>query len=140
MTFSAIVVAAGSGSRAGGDKQYRMLAGKPVVRWSVEALRGAGAGEIVVVVAPGAEARMAQALHGLAGWRAVAGGVERADSVRAGLASLACAPDAAVLIHDAARSIPPATALHPARPCSACAMRASSPGATTTTISPAPAP
>lgn len=105
MTFSAIVVAAGSGSRAGGDKQYRMLAGKPVVRWSVEALRGAGAGEIVVVVAPGSEARMAQALHGLAGWRAVAGGIERADSVRAGLASLACAPDAAVLIHDAARPL-----------------------------------
>lgn len=48
---------------------------------------------------------MAQALHGLAGWRTVAGGVERADSVRAGLASLACAPDAAVLIHDAARPL-----------------------------------
>lgn len=48
---------------------------------------------------------MAQALHGLAGWRAVAGGIERADSVRAGLASLACAPDAAVLIHDAARPL-----------------------------------
>ncbi|QYF87856.1 bifunctional 2-C-methyl-D-erythritol 4-phosphate cytidylyltransferase/2-C-methyl-D-erythritol 2,4-cyclodiphosphate synthase [Brevundimonas sp. PAMC22021] len=105
MTFSAIVVAAGSGSRAGGDKQYRTLAGKPVVRWSVEALLNAGASEIVVVVAPGAEARMAQALDGLAGWRNVAGGVERADSVRAGLASLACAPDAPVLIHDAARPL-----------------------------------
>ena len=51
MTFSAIVVAAGSGSRAGGDKQWRRLGGKPVVRWSVEALLDAGAEEVVVVVA-----------------------------------------------------------------------------------------
>ena len=105
MTFSAIVVAAGSGSRAGGDKQYRMLAGKPVVRWSVEALRGAGAGELVVVVAPGAEGRMADALDGLQGWRTVTGGVERADSVRAGLSALTCTDDTPVLIHDAARPL-----------------------------------
>ncbi|HVY33602.1 MAG TPA: 2-C-methyl-D-erythritol 4-phosphate cytidylyltransferase, partial [Caulobacteraceae bacterium] len=39
MIFSAIVVAAGSGSRAGGTtpKQWRQVAGKPVARWSVEA-------------------------------------------------------------------------------------------------------
>ena len=103
MTFAAIVVAAGTGSRAGGDKQWRPLGGKPVVRWSVEALLSAGAGEVVVVVAPGAEAEAAEALSGLKGWRAVIGGTQRADSVRAGLAALTGAPDRLVLIHDAAR-------------------------------------
>ena len=105
MTFSGIIVAAGSGSRAGGDKQWRDLGGEPVVRWSAEALLNAGADELIVVVAPGAEDRAAQALHGLLRWRAVAGGEARADSVRAGLAALACSPDHPVLIHDGARPL-----------------------------------
>ena len=55
MTFKAIVVAAGTGTRAGpgAAKQWREVAGKPVVRWSVEAMLGAGAREVLVVVAPG---------------------------------------------------------------------------------------
>ena len=105
MTFAAIVVAAGSGSRAGGDKQWRALGGRPVVRWSVEALLGAGAEEVVVVVAADALDRAAEALSGLAGWRAVAGGAERADSVKAGLEALTGAPDRPVLVHDAARPL-----------------------------------
>uniref|UniRef100_UPI0028978174 NTP transferase domain-containing protein n=4 Tax=Brevundimonas TaxID=41275 RepID=UPI0028978174 len=63
MTFSGIIVAAGSGSRAGGDKQWRRLGGKPVLRWSAEAMLGAGAAELIVVVAPGAEGRAAEALN-----------------------------------------------------------------------------
>ena len=74
MRFSGIIVAAGSGSRAGGDKQWRRLGGRPVLRWSVEALLDAGADEVVVVVANGAQDRAAEALHGLEKWRAVAGG------------------------------------------------------------------
>jgi len=105
MNFSGIIVAAGSGSRAGGDKQWRALGGKPVLRWSAEALLNAGAKELVVVVAPGAEPRAAEALHGLSNWRAVPGGESRADSVRAGLAALTCGPDQPVLIHDAARPL-----------------------------------
>ena len=105
MTFSGIIVAAGSGSRAGGDKQWRRLGGKPVLRWSAEALLDAGAAELIVVVAPGAEGRAAEALNGLSGWRAIAGGDARADSVQAGLAALTCAPDRPVLIHDAARPL-----------------------------------
>lgn len=103
MAFSAIVVAAGSGSRAGGDKQWRAVGGRPMVRWSVEALLAAGADSVVVVVAPGAEPRAADALGGLSGWRAVTGGATRAASVCAGLAALDCADDSPVLIHDAAR-------------------------------------
>ena len=52
MRFSAIIVAAGSGARAGSDtpKQWRPLAGKPVARWSLEALLAAGAETVAVVI------------------------------------------------------------------------------------------
>ena len=102
MTFAAIVVAAGTGSRAGGDKQWRRLGGKPVLRWSVEALLAAEA-EVVVITAPGEGERAAEALTGLAGWRSVDGGATRADSVRNGLAALGGPEDQVVMIHDAAR-------------------------------------
>ncbi|MCV0416074.1 MAG: bifunctional 2-C-methyl-D-erythritol 4-phosphate cytidylyltransferase/2-C-methyl-D-erythritol 2,4-cyclodiphosphate synthase [Brevundimonas sp.] len=107
MTFSGIIVAAGSGARAGGDKQWRDLGGQPVLRRSVEALLAAGAQEIVIVVAPGAEARATETLAGLDGWRAAVGGSTRATSVQAGLAALTCPPDQPVLIHDAARPLLP---------------------------------
>lgn len=101
--FVAVVVAAGSGSRAGGAKQWRTLGGKPVVRWSVEALLKAGAADVVVVISQGAEAEAEAALAGLTGWRAVVGGAARTDSVRAGLAALGRPDDRPVLVHDAAR-------------------------------------
>jgi len=74
-----------------------------MVRWSVESLLAAGAESVVVVVAPSAEPRVAEALAGLSGWRSVAGGDTRAASVCAGLAALDGADDTPVLIHDAAR-------------------------------------
>ncbi|PZU55957.1 MAG: bifunctional 2-C-methyl-D-erythritol 4-phosphate cytidylyltransferase/2-C-methyl-D-erythritol 2,4-cyclodiphosphate synthase [Brevundimonas sp.] len=107
MTFSGIIVAAGSGARAGGDKQWRDLGGQPVLRRSVEALLATGAQEIVIVVAPGAELRATETLAGLDGWRAAIGGSTRAASVQAGLAALTCPPDQPVLIHDAARPLLP---------------------------------
>ena len=55
MIFVAVIVAAGSGNRAGGPKQWRSLGGKPVARWSLEAMLAAGAIEAVVVVPPGGE-------------------------------------------------------------------------------------
>jgi len=105
MAFSAIVVAAGSGLRAGpGEpKAWRMLGGRPIVRWSVEGLLSAGADEVVVVVAHDRLAQVDSALEGLIGWRAVTGGRTRAESVEAGLAAVRCDPEAAILIHDAAR-------------------------------------
>ncbi len=103
MSFSAIIVAAGTGARAGEAKQWRGLGGRPVLRWSAEALLSAGASELAVVVAPGAEALAADALSGLEGWFAVAGGATRAASVQAGLDALTAPADARVLIHDAAR-------------------------------------
>src|SRR6516164_11706463 len=105
MAFSAVVVAAGSGLRAGpGEpKAWRALGTRPIVRWSVEALLSAGAHEVVVVVARDRLAQVDAALEGLAGWRAVTGGRTRAESVQAGLAVLDCGRNDAVLIHDAAR-------------------------------------
>ena len=103
MVFASIVVAAGTGSRAGGGKQWRTLGGKPVLRWSVESLAKAGCEDIVVVIPAGSESETEVALSGLTHWRTVSGGAERADSVRAGLSALAGAPDSPVLIHDAAR-------------------------------------
>ncbi|MEN5229288.1 bifunctional 2-C-methyl-D-erythritol 4-phosphate cytidylyltransferase/2-C-methyl-D-erythritol 2,4-cyclodiphosphate synthase [Brevundimonas naejangsanensis] len=103
MGFSAIVVAAGLGSRAGGAKQWRVVAGRPVIAWSVEALLKAGAREVVVVIAADAEATAQTALADLTGWRAAPGGATRAASVQAGLAALTGDDAETVLIHDAAR-------------------------------------
>ncbi len=105
MEFSAVIVAAGSGTRAGpgGAKQWRELAGRPVLRWSAEALLAAGATRLVIVAPPGEETLAARALAGLSRWRATAGGATRALSVRAGLAALDAEDDEIVLIHDAAR-------------------------------------
>jgi len=105
MTFAAVIVAAGSGSRAGGAKQWRRLGGRPVARWSVEAFLEAGASEVVVVIAPGDTARAAEAFDGLQGWRTVAGGADRAASVRAGLEALTSPAEAVVMVHDAARPL-----------------------------------
>jgi 2-C-methyl-D-erythritol 4-phosphate cytidylyltransferase/2-C-methyl-D-erythritol 2,4-cyclodiphosphate synthase len=80
-----------------------MLGQRPLVRWSVEGLLAAGAVEVVVVVAHDRLDQVDEALAGLADWRAVAGGKTRADSVQAGLAVLAAAPDQPVFVHDAAR-------------------------------------
>ncbi|WP_395673857.1 bifunctional 2-C-methyl-D-erythritol 4-phosphate cytidylyltransferase/2-C-methyl-D-erythritol 2,4-cyclodiphosphate synthase [Phenylobacterium sp.] len=105
MSFSAVVVAAGAGLRAGpGEpKAWRALGGRPIVRWSVEGLLSAGAREVVVVVARDRLPQVDEALAGLEGWRAVTGGATRADSVQAGLAALTAARNQPVLIHDAAR-------------------------------------
>jgi 2-C-methyl-D-erythritol 4-phosphate cytidylyltransferase/2-C-methyl-D-erythritol 2,4-cyclodiphosphate synthase len=105
MSFSVVIVAAGGGTRAGPGlaKQWRVLSGKPVLRWSVAALLAAGARDIVVVVSENGETLAAEALAGLTGWRTARGDATRAGSVRNGLAALDGPPDEPVLVHDAAR-------------------------------------
>jgi 2-C-methyl-D-erythritol 4-phosphate cytidylyltransferase/2-C-methyl-D-erythritol 2,4-cyclodiphosphate synthase len=107
MRFSAVIVAAGVGARAGpGEaKQWRRLAGKAVARWSAEALLAAGADELVVVIGEGQEDRAREALAGLGSHKLVPGGAARSDSVKAGLAALSGAADQVVLVHDAARPL-----------------------------------
>ncbi len=103
LIFHGIIVAAGRGVRAGLGvaKQFAMLDGKPMVRWSVEAMLAHPACvAVTVVVGVDDEATAGMALAGLA-VTLVTGGAERRDSVLAGLASVEDA--ALVLIHDAAR-------------------------------------
>jgi 2-C-methyl-D-erythritol 4-phosphate cytidylyltransferase/2-C-methyl-D-erythritol 2,4-cyclodiphosphate synthase len=107
MTFVAIIVAAGSGTRAGAEspKHLRPLGGKPVIRWSVEALSAAGAQSLVIVGRPQDFPLIEQSLVGLSEWQLIPGGPTRSASVQAGLASLAIADDTPILIHDAARPL-----------------------------------
>jgi 2-C-methyl-D-erythritol 4-phosphate cytidylyltransferase/2-C-methyl-D-erythritol 2,4-cyclodiphosphate synthase len=102
MTVGALIVAAGAGERAGGalPKQYQLLAGKPVLRWSIEAFIAARVDRIVVAVGPGQTA-LAREAAGSGDIALVQGGPTRTASVRAGLAELGDAD--IVLIHDAAR-------------------------------------
>jgi 2-C-methyl-D-erythritol 4-phosphate cytidylyltransferase/2-C-methyl-D-erythritol 2,4-cyclodiphosphate synthase len=105
MTFCALIVAAGSGQRAGEGpaKQWRALAGQPVLAWSARTLIAAGADPLVVVIRPGDDDLAKAALSGLTGWRLVYGGASRTESVRLGLNALPSDAPNAVLIHDAAR-------------------------------------
>jgi 2-C-methyl-D-erythritol 4-phosphate cytidylyltransferase/2-C-methyl-D-erythritol 2,4-cyclodiphosphate synthase len=101
--LGAIVAAGGAGQRAGVAKQWLVLGGESVLRRSARLFAECGlVDELVAVVPPGEEPRAAAELAGLATpVRVVAGGAQRADSVRNGLAALAGCP--VVLIHDAAR-------------------------------------
>jgi len=93
----AVVVAAGSGRRFGGLKQYEQIGGRTVLDRSVAAARAAADGVVVVLAAenvaavPGADA-------------VVSGGATRSASVRAGLEAVPS--DAAIIVvHDAARPL-----------------------------------
>lgn len=105
MRFSAVLVAAGSGSRAGAGqaKQWRRLAGKSLLRWSAEALLRAGADPLVLVVPPGSDSVVQTHMAGLSGWIAVTGAASRAGSVMAGLKAIMAEPTRPILVHDAAR-------------------------------------
>ena len=99
-----MIVAAGKGARAGTElpKQYEPLAGKPMLRRTVEAFSGY---PVQLVIGAGQEELAARVLDGLALPAPVAGGATRQQSVRQGLEALAKdAPDF-VLIHDAARPL-----------------------------------
>ncbi|HYI43114.1 MAG TPA: 2-C-methyl-D-erythritol 4-phosphate cytidylyltransferase, partial [Sphingomicrobium sp.] len=88
MTVTALIVAAGSGQRLGGGlpKQFRALCGRPVLRWAVERLHAHPAvGSVRVVVREDQQTLARDALAGLDVGEFIAGGAERADSVRAGL-------------------------------------------------------
>lgn len=101
MKVGALIVAAGRGERVGGEipKQYRLLAGLPVLAWSARAFAQAGICDVVVAIDPAHEELCRAAIGN--GPQIVHGGVTRTASVRAGLTALSEAD--VVLIHDAAR-------------------------------------
>ena len=107
MTVTALIVAAGSGSRMGGQmpKQYQPIAGKAVIAHAVDALASHPAIDAVrVVIGEGQEQLAQQALDGRDVGALIIGGAERADSVRAGLDAVG---GDVILIHDAARPFCP---------------------------------
>ncbi len=89
-------MAAGSGSRLGASvpKAFVPVAGRPMIEWSVDALRAAGIAEIIVALPDGAEAP--------AGCVGVRGGATRSESVRA---ALSAGGPGHVVVHDAARPL-----------------------------------
>jgi 2-C-methyl-D-erythritol 4-phosphate cytidylyltransferase len=95
----AIVVAAGSGSRFGGAKQWAPLAGRRVVDWSIDAARSVADGVVLVVPADEVETVAEPAVDVV-----VAGGDTRSASVRAGLAAVPGDAEV-VLVHDGARPL-----------------------------------
>jgi 2-C-methyl-D-erythritol 4-phosphate cytidylyltransferase/2-C-methyl-D-erythritol 2,4-cyclodiphosphate synthase len=104
---AAIIVAAGSGLRLGGQvpKQFLMLGGKPVLRWSVEVmLRCNKLASVIVVAPPAFVVETAALLPSDPRLRVIPGSSDsRTESVRSGLKALSGNPPAKVLIHDAAR-------------------------------------
>lgn len=99
METAVIVVAAGRGSRMGGEvpKQWQMLAGRPVLAHTLAAFQGM---RVVLVIHPDDRARA----EGL-GVELVEGGATRDASVLAGLKALEGSGAEAVLIHDGARPL-----------------------------------
>lgn len=103
-----VVPAAGRGTRVGGDrpKQYQTLAGRPLIAHTLARLAAHPliAGLMVTLAADDSYWSGLDTLHGKPVFTAV-GGVERSDSVLAGLAALPAAigVDDFVLVHDAAR-------------------------------------
>jgi 2-C-methyl-D-erythritol 4-phosphate cytidylyltransferase len=93
----ALLVAAGSGERLGAQrpKAFVTVAGRPMLEWSVRALRAAGLWHIVVALPDGETAP-----RGCAGVR---GGQTRSESVRAALAAAPLGDP--VVVHDAARPL-----------------------------------
>jgi 2-C-methyl-D-erythritol 4-phosphate cytidylyltransferase / 2-C-methyl-D-erythritol 2,4-cyclodiphosphate synthase len=106
MTVAAVIVAGGSGLRAGGGtpKQYQLIGGKPVIWWTLKAfLDHPGLSHVQVVVGAGHEELFTAATSGLNYPAIVEGGATRQESCRLGLEACAQLKPHKVMIHDAAR-------------------------------------
>jgi len=109
-----VVVAAGSGTRFGGPKQFAPLGGKPLLAWCLEAFdKCEDIAERVVVLR--ADLQDTATWRGIVAGlrhpvRVVEGGAQRADSVRAGTGALGERCDL-VAVHDGARPFPPLEAM-----------------------------
>ncbi len=100
MTAWTIVVAAGSGARFGGAKQFAALRGATVLDRSVATALRCSDGVVVALAAEG-EATWTPPVATV---RRVVGGATRSESVRAALAAVPGDADV-VVVHDAARPL-----------------------------------
>ncbi len=106
MTVAAVIVAGGSGLRAGGEKpkQYQLIGGKPVIWWTLRAfLEHPAVQHVQAVIGEGHEAMFNEAVAGLDLPLPVIGGSTRQDSCRIGVEAVGRHKPLKVLIHDAAR-------------------------------------
>lgn len=105
-----VVVAAGSGTRLGRatPKAFVEVAGRSILSWALDSVRGISEPVQIVVVVPGhLVATVGAQLEPLGvPFLAVAGGSTRQQSVQAGLSALGDDVDV-VLVHDAARPFTP---------------------------------
>lgn len=109
MNVAALIVAAGRGNRAGpgAPKQYRQLAGEPVLRRTLSAFAAHPLiSSVMAVIHEDDREAYGVASAGLAKLLdPCPGGATRQASVRAGLERLAASPPDYVLIHDGARPL-----------------------------------
>jgi 2-C-methyl-D-erythritol 4-phosphate cytidylyltransferase len=114
MSVAVLVLAGGSGTRFGADrnKVYLPLAGRSVLSWSVNTLAGVPEVEVLVLVTRPSDREFVEVLltgEVAAGVEVVAGGTSRQESELAGLRALADRIRAGtidtVLIHDGARPL-----------------------------------
>ena len=105
----ALIVAAGSGERLGADRPKALveLAGRPMLMWSMEALRDTDGIERIAIAMPVDSDEHARGLDfaapGPPAIVAVRGGATRSESVRRALDAVG--PGDPVLVHDAARPL-----------------------------------
>ena len=104
-----MIAAAGSGERlgAGGPKALVELAGRPLVAWSLAAMRASASVTVVVVAAPpDHEEELERICGGIGGFHAIVvrGGETRAASVGHALAEVPAAAEL-VAVQDAARPL-----------------------------------
>src|SRR5262245_26897736 len=106
MTVAAVIVAAGAGLRAGGERpeQYQNIAGKPVIWWALKAFCEHPLISFVQpVIGENQESLFTEATKTLKVEPWVVGGNTRQESCRAGVEALGARNPDRVLIHDAAR-------------------------------------
>jgi 2-C-methyl-D-erythritol 4-phosphate cytidylyltransferase/2-C-methyl-D-erythritol 2,4-cyclodiphosphate synthase len=106
MSVAVVIVAGGSGFRAGGElpKQYQLIGGRPVIWWTLKAFADhPGVSYVQTVIAAGHENLFAEASSDLKIASPVIGGDTRQDSCRIGIAACVGVGPQKVLIHDAAR-------------------------------------
>ncbi len=116
MSTAALIPAAGLGLRLGGEtpKAFREVGGESLLVHAVRGLKAATAADLacfVVAVPAGTEDAVQKELEPYAGdarLLVVAGGAERADSVRAALELVPVDGIDCILVHDAARAFVPA--------------------------------
>jgi 2-C-methyl-D-erythritol 4-phosphate cytidylyltransferase / 2-C-methyl-D-erythritol 2,4-cyclodiphosphate synthase len=113
--IAAIVVAAGSGSRTGSKlpKQYINVAGKPMIRHSVDALLQILKPEnIFIIIGENQHSHAQAALPHINAAQFIVGGATRRLSVLNGLEAAEKRKPERVLIHDAARPFLSSTVIH----------------------------